>query len=726
MKVRKAGAFVDLAAPATSDAVAGGASTTPATHVGSTTAAGAAGTMTINVPAGVQAGDLMLLNFELQDSTDVLTVPTGWTALYDAESGAATSWKEMVGCWKVAGASEPASYVVTISNGSHGFSGAMTVYRNAGTPTLVGTAIDGAAFPAATVTTGTLVIGVAGNNSGTGPAAGAGFTERVRIQTGYNLLVEEKAATVDGAITPTATANATIAEVATITIPPAPGNHTLTTANANKVVEMNNPSAATVTIPTDASDNIPVGSVITVRRRNAALTIAAAGGVTYNGPSSINAQYDEVLLHKRAANSWHGVYMPASVFVLTLPKKNGGTFVAPTRVAFTAVGDGNSTAVAKPAGVGAGDLLLFKGHGVPLSSDITPPDGTWTKLGRFAGTSYSIHVWYKFAGGSEPSTYTFAPGAPGFFAGSLTAYRNVGVPYGFQGRATTVDVINAPATSFVVDIMGDTGDPGWANQNGFSEILRQYSGSGMKAYLVDKYFASATNAIPAGSSQTASETARFIIPAAGPTAHTIGLTDAGYIVDMSPVSAGTVTIPNDSTANLPTGSVVAVRRSGTAVVNIGGAAGVSYTGPASLVAQNDEIWLVKDAANAWHGVYMSASDIASQLELDAVVAALSVIGQVTPTADYTLVLSDAGKVIELDKATAITLNIPTNANVAFPVGTVIELWQKGAGQVNVAAVTPGTTTIRSPGGLTHIYGQYSGATLRKRATDEWVLQGDLA
>lgn len=86
---------------------------------------------------------------------------------------------------------------------------------------------------------------------------------------------------------------------------------------------------------------------------------------------------------------------------------------------------------------------------------------------------------------------------------------------------------------------------------------------------------------------------------------------------------------------------------------------------------------------------------------------------------YTLVLSDAGKVIECSNASAITLTVPTNASVAFPVGTIIEVYQQGAGQVTVSS----TATLRAPGGAkTRV--QYSTLTLRKRATDEWVISGD--
>jgi len=90
---------------------------------------------------------------------------------------------------------------------------------------------------------------------------------------------------------------------------------------------------------------------------------------------------------------------------------------------------------------------------------------------------------------------------------------------------------------------------------------------------------------------------------------------------------------------------------------------------------------------------------------------------------YTLVLADAGKLVSLSNASAITLTIPTNASVAFPVNTRIDLLQYGAGQVTVGG---SGVTIRSSGSKLKLTGQYSGATLWKKATDEWILIGDIA
>ncbi len=90
----------------------------------------------------------------------------------------------------------------------------------------------------------------------------------------------------------------------------------------------------------------------------------------------------------------------------------------------------------------------------------------------------------------------------------------------------------------------------------------------------------------------------------------------------------------------------------------------------------------------------------------------------------TLALSDANTFQLFTNAAAVTLTIPSNASVAFAVGVELDLVQDGAGQVTVAA--GGGVTINSKGALLALTGQYSGASLKKIATDTWVLVGDLA
>lgn len=90
---------------------------------------------------------------------------------------------------------------------------------------------------------------------------------------------------------------------------------------------------------------------------------------------------------------------------------------------------------------------------------------------------------------------------------------------------------------------------------------------------------------------------------------------------------------------------------------------------------------------------------------------------------YTLVIGDAGKMITMSNASANTLTIPPNSSVAFPTNSRIDIIQYGAGQTSIAAGAG--VTIRSSGSKLKLTGQYSGASLWKKGTDEWVLVGDI-
>lgn len=99
------------------------------------------------------------------------------------------------------------------------------------------------------------------------------------------------------------------------------------------------------------------------------------------------------------------------------------------------------------------------------------------------------------------------------------------------------------------------------------------------------------------------------------------------------------------------------------------------------------------------------------------------------TDDYTAVLADAyQKVIFMNKATAVAVKIPTNASVAYPVGTVLNILNKGAGTVTISAVTSGTTTIVSAGATSAAptLGTAKMAACIKVATDTWYVVGAIA
>jgi hypothetical protein len=91
---------------------------------------------------------------------------------------------------------------------------------------------------------------------------------------------------------------------------------------------------------------------------------------------------------------------------------------------------------------------------------------------------------------------------------------------------------------------------------------------------------------------------------------------------------------------------------------------------------------------------------------------------------YTLVLGDDASCVDMNSGTANTLYVPTNASVAFSVGTTIMVAQSGAGQTTITAVTPGTTSILGTPGV-KLRAQYSMATLIKRSADVWWVTGDV-
>ena len=99
------------------------------------------------------------------------------------------------------------------------------------------------------------------------------------------------------------------------------------------------------------------------------------------------------------------------------------------------------------------------------------------------------------------------------------------------------------------------------------------------------------------------------------------------------------------------------------------------------------------------------------------------------TADYTAVLADQYQNLEImNKATAIAFKIPTNASVAFDIGTVLTVLNVGVGTCTISAVTPGTTTVLSAGATaaSPTLAQYKSAACIKTGTDTWYVVGGIA
>jgi hypothetical protein len=93
---------------------------------------------------------------------------------------------------------------------------------------------------------------------------------------------------------------------------------------------------------------------------------------------------------------------------------------------------------------------------------------------------------------------------------------------------------------------------------------------------------------------------------------------------------------------------------------------------------------------------------------------------------YTAVSTDQYQtLVTMSNASANAFKIPTNASVAFAIGTVITVMNIGAGTCTISAVTPGTTTVLSSGATaaSPTLTQYRSAALIKTGTDAWYVVG---
>jgi hypothetical protein len=103
-------------------------------------------------------------------------------------------------------------------------------------------------------------------------------------------------------------------------------------------------------------------------------------------------------------------------------------------------------------------------------------------------------------------------------------------------------------------------------------------------------------------------------------------------------------------------------------------------------------------------------------------ASNGVVTENAQTTDYTFVLGDAFKFVTMNSASSRTFTIPASGSVNFPIGTMIPLGSRGAGDVSVTG--GGSVTINSEGGKYKLYGQYAMAGLLKTGTNEWFFGGN--
>ena len=91
----------------------------------------------------------------------------------------------------------------------------------------------------------------------------------------------------------------------------------------------------------------------------------------------------------------------------------------------------------------------------------------------------------------------------------------------------------------------------------------------------------------------------------------------------------------------------------------------------------------------------------------------------------TLALADINAPLVFSPGSPVTVTVPVNASVAFPIGSSVDIEQAGAGQVVITGEA-GVTLNKPVGRWAATASQHAVLRLRKVAPDTWTLFGDLA
>ena len=287
-----------------------------------------------------------------------------------------------------------------------------------------------------------------------------------------------------------------------------------------------------------------------------------------------------------------------------------------------------------------------------------------------------------------------------------------------------------------------TGSSGAATLIGNTLNIPQYSGGGASGVSSLEGLTGALQLV-AGSNVTITDngTDTITISASGGggggsgTVTSVGLTTGTTGTDVS-VSGSPITTSGTITLNIPTASSIntgklsstdwstfnnkqAALVSGSNIktinlssilgsgnINVAPASGINATAIASGSVDNTEF------------EYLNGVTSAIQTQIDSKTNKLITANR--QAASYTLVLSDADKLVEMNVASANDLTVPAST---FSTGTQILLSQYGAGQTTIVAGAG--MTIRSNGGKLKLSGQYSGATLVFISGTEAYLFGDI-
>ena len=433
--------------------------------------------------------------------------------------------------------------------------------------------------------------------------------------------------------------------------------------------------SATVTANLDAAITLTTVNATTFD------TNVAAAGVTLAGTTLLADGTDADINVNITAKGTGQVIIDDLQLTTDLAVTEGGTGASTLTDHGILLGSG--TGAVTPTAVGASGELLI---------GATAADPTWLAEGTDG------YVLTANATGVAPSWKAVSGGVTSVVGDSGTAIDGVTTSAGgtnittsSTGSTLTIN-LDAAITGMTSIDMANTGRIGTATSAGNTALIQAYDVDGV-AYVT---FATLTanNTPTMDLDEAVTKSGQYIYRAAGTD---VPVTDGG--TGVSTLTDHGILLGSGTGAVTPT----AVGASGELLI------GATAADPSWLTAGTDTYVLTANGS----GVAPSWESTPG--------GALSINAQTGTT--YTLVLTDAQKLVTLTNAAAITMTVPPNSSVALGIGTQILLYQGGAGAVTVAAGSG--VTINSPGSALDLYAQYSTALLLKIATDTWILAGDI-
>jgi hypothetical protein len=176
-------------------------------------------------------------------------------------------------------------------------------------------------------------------------------------------------------------------------------------------------------------------------------------------------------------------------------------------------------------------------------------------------------------------------------------------------------------------------------------------------------------------------------------------------------SGWVLVVSNPTTFTVGTDNITAFQFSGAGTITAG--TNISVTGT--------QVSTVNDPT--FSGLVTASSGVAFSDGTQTKVGVPSVSSFVSKTSSYTLdALTLRDNIIEMDSASATTLTIPADSTLNYPIGSSIDVFQINTGEVTIAGAV-GVTVNATPG--LKLRTRWSSCTLLKRASNSWIVYGDL-